>query len=87
MISGTWMFIATGLTATVAPFSIAGLVLSPPMYQAISALVINLILSIILTPIFEAIGAKRGHDITSPADYDDEAVGAEPVEAGKEALG
>ncbi len=87
MISGTWMFIATGLTATVASFSIGGLVLSPPMYQAVSALIVNLVLSVILTPIFEAIGARRGQDITSPADYDDETVGAEPVEAGKEALG
>jgi SSS family solute:Na+ symporter len=87
MISGTWMFIATGLTATVAPFSIGSLVISPPMYEAVSALLVNLVLSIILTPVFEAIGARRGKDITTPSDYDEEVAPAEPVEAGKEALG
>ncbi len=87
MISGTWMFIATGLTATVAPFSIGPLVLTAPMYQAVSALVVNLVLVVILTPVFEAIGARRGKDITAPTDYDEEVTVAEPVEAGKEALG
>ena len=87
MISGTWMFIATGLTSAVAPFSIGPLVLvASPVYEAISALVINLILAVILTPIFEAIGARRGEDVTSPTDYDEETL-TEPVEAGKEALG
>jgi solute:Na+ symporter, SSS family len=87
MISGTWMFIATGLTATVAPFVIGSLTLTAPIYEAFSALIVNLVLAVILTPIFEAIGARRGQDITTPADYDEEAAVAEPVEAGKEALG
>lgn len=87
MISGTWMFIATGLAGVVSPFAIGPIPISPPMYQAVSALIINLVLAVILTPIFEAIGAKRGKDTTSPADYDEEITPAEPVEAGKEALG
>ncbi len=57
----------------------------PGMYIAFSMIVLNLILAIILTPIFNVIGLRRGRDITAPADYDVEE--ALPVEVGKEALG
>jgi len=55
------------------------------MYIAFSMIVLNLVLAIILTPIFNVIGLRRGRDITAPADYDVEE--ALPVEVGKEALG
>jgi SSS family solute:Na+ symporter len=87
MLIGTWMFIATGLTATVAPLTIGTLVLSPPMYMAISSLIVNVVLSVVLTLIFEAMGIGRGSDVTSPTDYNEEEAPAEPVEVGKEALG
>ncbi len=57
----------------------------PGMYIAFSMIVLNLVLAIILTPIFNVIGLRRGRDITAPADYDVEEV--LPVEGGKEALG
>jgi len=55
------------------------------MYIAFSMIVLNLVLAIILTPIFNLIGMRRGKDATAPTDYDEEIL--EPVEAGKEALG
>jgi hypothetical protein len=48
---------------------------------------LNLALAAILTPIFEAIGARRGQDVTSPTDYDEEHALREPAEVGSEALG
>jgi solute:Na+ symporter, SSS family len=57
----------------------------PGMYIAFSMIVLNLVLAIILTPIFNVIGLRRGRDITAPADYDVEE--ALPVEVGREALG
>jgi SSS family solute:Na+ symporter len=79
-IAGTWMFFAGGNNPS---YPILGF----PIYIAFSVLVLNLALAIVLTPIFEVIGAKRGTDITSPTDYDEELAPVEPVEAGREALG
>ncbi len=57
----------------------------PAMYIAFSMIVLNLALAIVLTPIFNVIGLRRGKDETAPSDYDtDERL---PVEAGREALG
>ncbi len=81
MIAGTGMFIATGLKSTIYP------VFGIQMYVGFSALLLNIILAIILTPLFEAVGARRGRDLTSPADYDEEEAPAEPIEVGREALG
>lgn len=83
MVAGTWQFIAANLASVYAlqigPFSL------PPMYAAFTSVVINLILAVILTPVFELLGAKRGVDETSPADYvEDEYLSPE---TGKEALG
>jgi SSS family solute:Na+ symporter len=81
MVTGTWLFIAAGNKPTAAvPF--LGLA-----YTAVTALVINLIISAVLTPVFEAIGARRGQDATSPSDYIEEQAPVEPVESGLEALG
>jgi len=55
------------------------------MYIAFSMIVLNLVLAIILTPIFNVIGLRQGKDATSPADYDTEE--GLPVEVGREALG
>ncbi|QBD81887.1 sodium:solute symporter [Ktedonosporobacter rubrisoli] len=85
MIAGTGMFIATGLKSSVFPITIGPI--SIPMYEAVAALIINLVLAVVLTPIFEAIGAKRGQDLTSPSDYNEEQAPSEPLETGREALG
>ncbi|OLD63513.1 MAG: sodium:solute symporter [Chloroflexi bacterium 13_1_20CM_50_12] len=80
---GTIFFYVAGLksvyTITIGSFSF------PAMYIAFSMIVLNLVLAIILTPIFNLIGMRRGKDATAPTDYDEEIL--EPVEAGKEALG
>jgi solute:Na+ symporter, SSS family len=80
MILGTTLFIVAGNKPSYP-------VLGVPLYTAVSALILNLLLAIVLTPIFEAIGARRGRDITSPADYDEERAPDEPIEVGHEALG
>jgi solute:Na+ symporter, SSS family len=81
---GTMMFVAANLKAVytlqLGSFTIIA-------YAAAIALVVNLVLAIVLTPIFEAFGARRGTDATSPRDYDESLAPVEPVEAGKEALG
>jgi SSS family solute:Na+ symporter len=80
---GTIFFYQAGLksvyTITLGSFSF------PLMYIAFSMIVLNLVLAIVLTPIFNVIGLRRGSDATSPADYDTEE--RLPVEVGKEALG
>ncbi len=81
MIYGTVQFIAAGNKPTAA---VPGIGVA---YIAVVALVINLVLSGVLTPIFEAVGARRGNDVTSPSDYEEELAPVEPVEAGREALG
>src|SRR5215471_7670140 len=79
---GTVFFYQAGLKSvyviTIGSFSFPG------MYIAFSMIVLNLILAIILTPIFNVIGLRRGKDVTSPADYD--TVEEVPVEVGSEAL-
>jgi SSS family solute:Na+ symporter len=80
---GTTFFVQAGLkslyTISIGSFSF------PAMYIAFSMIILNLVLAIILTPIFNVIGLRRGRDVTSPADYDVEE--PLPVEAGREALG
>ena len=76
MIAGTVMFVAAGLSSV---YPVLGI----PMYAAFSAFVLNLLLAIILTPVFEAIGARRGKDLTSPTDYDEELAPKEPAEVGR----
>jgi SSS family solute:Na+ symporter len=83
MIGGTWMFIAANL-ASVYALQIGPISL-PPMYAAFTAVILNLLLGIILTPVFEALGAKRGADETAPGDYVEEIYMV--PEHGKEALG
>lgn len=55
------------------------------MYAAVWSILFNVIVSVVLTPVFEAIGAKRGADETLASDY--EAALVEPKEVGREALG
>ena len=81
---GTMMFIAANLKAV---YTLQLGSLSIIAYAAAIALVVNLVLAIILTPIFEAAGAKRGIDSTSPEDYIESEAPVEPVETGREALG
>lgn len=81
---GTTMFIAANLKA-VYTLQLGSLTIIA--YAAAIALVVNLVLAIVLTPIFEVAGARRGLDATSPQDYIEEIAPREPVEKGREALG
>jgi SSS family solute:Na+ symporter len=69
MISGVWMFIAANY-ASVYVFNIGGQQFG--IYSALSSLVLNLVLVVILTPIFRAAGITPGKDNTRPADYEEE---------------
>jgi len=84
MILGTIMFFAAGLKAV---YTLALGSLSLSSYTAFIVLIVNLVLAIVLTPVFEAIGARRGQDLTSPSDYDEERAPVEAQEPAPEALG
>ena len=81
---GCAMFIASNYTSVIYTVKIGSFSL-PPMYAAFTSVILNLVLAIVLTPIFELIGARRGTDETAISDYTEEA--ALPRETGKEALG
>ena len=67
--SGLILHTSIAIVTTYA-FKIGGV--SIPVYAALAALIINLVLSVILTPIFRATGLKSGKevDVTAPADYE-----------------
>ncbi|MBN9391602.1 MAG: sodium:solute symporter [Chloroflexi bacterium] len=79
MVAGTTMFIVAGQKSIYAIFGI-------PMYEAVSAVVLNLVLAAVLTPVFEAIGARRGSDATHPSDYLEAYAPVEPLERGEQAF-
>lgn len=85
MLYGTWTVFSNNIKSTAAIN--LGFVTIPPAYVAVSGVIINLLLALILTPVFEAIGAKRGEDATTPLDYAEDEVPTEPKETAKEALG
>ncbi|HYB09253.1 MAG TPA: sodium:solute symporter [Alphaproteobacteria bacterium] len=67
---GTWMAATAGKTAfstSVYPLTIAGLTV--PGYAALYALVLNIAVSVVLTIVFDLVGAGRGRDSTEPGDY------------------
>jgi solute:Na+ symporter, SSS family len=65
IIAGTWMAIATQLAQTF-PLTVAGTTF--PGYTAFYTLILNLVLAIALTPLFNALSAERV-DETVAADY------------------
>jgi SSS family solute:Na+ symporter len=85
MVLGTGAFIATNLKSVILSVSLGGVTI--PMYAAVAAVILNLVLAIVLTPIFEAIGARSGKDQTVPDDYSEEDAPLEPAEVGRKALG
>jgi SSS family solute:Na+ symporter len=63
--AGTWMFVAANLTPNY-PLAIGGYTF--PGYTALYTVVLNLIVTIVLTPVFNALGGRQ-HDATVAADY------------------
>ena len=64
-VAGTWMFVAANLTPNY-PLAFAGYTF--PGYTALYTVVLNLVIAIVLTPVFKAMGARLV-DATVPADY------------------
>lgn len=83
MVTGTGMFIAANLSSVYA-LSLGPISL-PPMYAAFTSVIFNLVLAVVLTPIFELLGARRGVDETSASDYTEELTFSR--ETGRGALG
>ena len=65
-VAGTWMAVSVNFNATY-PLSIGGFGL--PGYTALYTLVLNLVLAIVLTPVFRALARSAPLDETAPADY------------------
>lgn len=85
MVFGTWTVFSNNIKST-APIDF-WFIHVPAVYAAISGVILNLVLAVILTPVFEMIGAGRGADITQPEDYAEATAPVEPPEIGQEALG
>jgi solute:Na+ symporter, SSS family len=66
VVTATWLAAMQGFTPITA-ISIAGYAL--PAYTALATLVLNFAVAIMLTPIFNVIGAERGQDETSAEQY------------------
>jgi SSS family solute:Na+ symporter len=87
MITGTWMAYSQGLfdkTGSIAspsstwpaaghPVSLLGINI-PTAYIAVYAVAINLVVTIVLTLVFDAVKVARGKDETQALDYDEELV-------------
>jgi solute:Na+ symporter, SSS family len=67
LIVGTWMAGTTGFQSATFPLRIDGLTM--PGYAALYALALNVLLSAVLSPIFNQLLASKGTDETTPADY------------------
>jgi solute:Na+ symporter, SSS family len=67
LIAGTWMCFTNNL-ASVYPITFGPVVI--PTYIAVAALLINVIICVVLTPIFRSIGISAGEDATRPNDYE-----------------
>jgi len=76
MAVGTWMSFSQGVKPTF-PLVIGGMTISA--YIALDALVLNLVVAAVLSPIFDRVGLGRKADLTSDADYADEGLEASPT--------
>ena len=68
MVLGTALALAGGLKATF-PIPLGGLTVTA--YIAAEALIVNLVVAVVLTPLFDRAGVRRGVDATSATDYED----------------
>ena len=75
---GCWMFVAANLSPNY-PLHVAGYTF--PGYTALYTVVLNLILVVVLTPVFNAMGGKRS-DETAAADYQASSNPLVPAQAG-----
>jgi SSS family solute:Na+ symporter len=66
IVAGTWMAAAQGFSP-IYPLTVFGYAL--PSYTAFATLILNFAVAIVLTPLFNAMGAERGHDETRVEHY------------------
>lgn len=67
MVVGTGMAAAQHFQSSVFPLRLDGLVV--PGYAALYAVIVNLVVSALVTMGMDLLGAERGRDITHPDDY------------------
>ena len=51
------------------------------LYSGITALALNLVIVVVLTPLFNLLGAQNGRDTTTPDDYLEDTVAVEPIDS------
>lgn len=78
MVSGTWLAAANAY-ASVTPVNLFGNSVS--LMPAFVALIVNLVICIVLTPVFQAMKVSQGQDATTPSDYAERAAAPEGVPA------
>jgi SSS family solute:Na+ symporter len=66
IVTGTWMAASVNFAAAF-PLNIAGI--TAPGYIAVWTLILNLIVTVVLTAVFNALGAAKAPDETAAADY------------------
>jgi SSS family solute:Na+ symporter len=66
IVGGTWMAARAGF-GPVYPLVIGGFTV--PCYTALAALILNIIVAVVLTPVFDAAGSSRGSDETVAEHY------------------
>lgn len=90
MIVGTLMAFSGMLTGTakalvqVYPFTFGGTTVL--VYAGFAAVILNLVLCVVLTPLFRLVPGASGQDMTSPSDYDESLAPIEPAEPTSSAL-
>jgi len=72
MIIGTAMVATSGFKSAIYTLHLGSMTI--PAYAGVYALAVNLIVSVVLTLVFDAVGMKRLPDKTRQEDYDEEAV-------------
>jgi SSS family solute:Na+ symporter len=65
---GTALVIANKFNSSVYSFTFGTFTL--PIYIAIIALAVNLVVTVVLTPLLQLVGIQDGEDVTTPADYE-----------------
>ncbi len=68
LIVGTWMVVIQNFQSSVYTFKLGGITL--PVYAAIAALVANLLLCLVLTPVFNSFSIATGEDATTATDFE-----------------
>jgi len=73
--TGSWLFFGNNNSPTaVVPM------LNVSLYTGITALALNLVIVVVLTPVFNLLGAGNGHDTTTPDDYLEKTIPVKPID-------